>query len=832
MSVGPGSEEAQLAEAHDAAAPGEASVVIVGGGIAGCSLAYQLCALGVDGVVLLEQNKIGGGTTWHAAGAVGRMRTTATLARLNDRSAALYSRMEDESGLATGWTKAGSLTIARKPERMIQLRRAGSMAGRFGVSVEEVSPDEIRARFPMAQLDDVIGGVWLPDDGIVDPPALAQAIAEAARRRGARIVEGVRVTELLQAAGRVTGVQSPETAVRAETVVLCCGMWTRQFAASLRIDVPLQPVEHHYVLSRSVGEDITALPVTRDPDASIYFRGKDDALLLGAFQRVSKPWLVDRVPDDFSFRLLEPDWEHFAPPLEEGLRRLPALQELGIDRFVNGPESFTPDGNPLVGEMPEMRGLYICAAFNSSGLAYSGGVAEALAQWIVEKEPPYDLWPVDVRRFNSRQADLDYLRRRSVEVLGTHMRMAYPNVEFEMGRNLRVTPLYDELAARGASFGEKHGLERPNWFARTGQRPVIEYSFDRQNWFENSRDEHIATRTTAAVFDQSGFAKYRVSGPDATSLLQQACANDVDVDAGRVVYTAMLTARGTFASDLTVMRTDGSNYLVVSGTAQAVADRAWLRRFVEPTTDVMIEDVTDDYAVLGVMGPASREILQSLTDTDLSNQAFPFATTRTVILGGTPVRAIRLTYVGELGWEIHIPRDETVPLYRAILRAGEPHGLVNGGHYAINSLRLEKGYRAWGADITMSDTPLEAGLGFAVAWDKATPFYGRDALLGQRSGPGPKKRMVSLVLDDPEPVLWGGELVYRDGVSAGHTTSGAYGHTLGASVALAWLDASEGPLTAATVEASKYEVDVAGERASAKASLSSPFDPKRSRILC
>jgi sarcosine dehydrogenase len=830
--VGSESRSAEVAESRDATPPDEAGVVIVGGGIAGCSLAYQLCALGVDGVVLLEQNKIGGGTTWHAAGAVGRMRATATLARLNDRSAALYSRMEDESGLPTGWAKAGSLTIARKPERMIQLRRAGSMAGRFGVNVEEVDADQIRARFPMAQLDDVVGGVWLADDGIVDPPALALAIAEAARRRGARILEGARVTELLRTAGRVTGVRTPNGAILAQTVVLCCGMWTRQFAATFGIDVPLQPVEHHYVLSHSVGEDITGLPVTRDPDASIYFRGKGEALLLGAFQRVSKPWLVDRVPDDFSFRLLEPDWEHFAPPLEEGFARLPALRELGIDRFINGPESFTPDGNPLVGEMPEVRGLYICAAFNSSGLAYSGGVAEALAQWIVEKEQPYDLWPVDIRRFDRRQSDLEYLRSRSVEVLGTHMRMAYPNVEFEMGRNLRVTPLSGELAARGASFGEKHGLERPNWFARPGQKPVVDYSFGRQNWFDNTRDEHIATRTTAAVFDQSGFAKYRVSGPEAVTLLQQACANDVDVDVGRVVYTAMLTGRGTFASDLTVVRTGEAEYLVVSGTAQAVGDRAWLQRFVNSSTDVAIEDVTDAYAVLGLMGPTSRQLLQSLTDSDLSNEAFPFATARTLDLGGTPVRAIRLTYVGELGWELHVARDDAVSTYRSLVAAGEAYGLVNGGHYAINSLRLEKGYRAWGADITMSDTPLEAGLGFAVAWDKATPFYGRVELMKQRNGQGPRKRMVSLVLEDPEPLLWGGELVYREGVSAGQTTSGAYGYTVGASVALAWLDASGGSLSAAAIQASKYEVDIGGQRVPAKASLSSPFDPERTRILC
>jgi 4-methylaminobutanoate oxidase (formaldehyde-forming) len=816
----------------DLAPPSEATVVIVGGGIAGCSLAYQLCALGLEGIVLLEQNKIGGGTTWHAAGAVGRMRTTATLARLNDRSAALYSRMEGESGLPTGWKKAGGLTIARKPERMTQLRRAGAMAQRFGVDVQEVGPEDIQQRIPMAVLDDVIGGVWLPDDGIVEPAPLTEAIAEGARRRGACLVEGVRVTELLESSGRVAGVRASDATVRADTVVLCCGMWTRQLASGWGIDVPLQPVEHHYVLSRSVGEDITDLPVTRDPDASIYFRGKGDALMLGAFQRVSKPWFVDRVPDDFSHRLLDPDWEHFAAPLEEGLRRLPALRELGIDRFVNGPESFTPDGNPLVGEFPQRPGLYVCAAFNSSGLAYSGGVAEALAQWIVEKEPPYDLWPIDVRRFSRQQANRDYLRARGVEVLGTHMRMAYPNAEFETGRNLRITPLHRRLAAQGACFGEKHGLERPTWFARPGQRDVIDYSFGRQNWFENSRDEHVATRTTAAIFDQSGFAKYRLGGPGAVALLQRTCANEVAVDVGRVVYTAMLTARGTFASDLTVTRTDENEFLIVSGTAQAVADRAWLERFLDSSADVRLDDVSDQYAVLALMGPASREILQSLTDTDLSHDGFPFASTRELVLGDTRVRAIRLTYVGELGWELYVATDQAVMLYDAIHRAGEPHGLVDGGHYAINSLRLEKGYRAWGTDITMSDTPLEAGLGFAVAWDKTTPFYGRDALLAQRNGPGPRKRMVSLVVDHPGPILWGGELVFRDGVSAGHTTSGAYGHTIGASVALAWLDASNVPVTRESLASSSYEIDVAGDRFTARATLSSPYDPDRARILC
>ena len=445
--------------------PTTAGVVIVGGGVAGIALAHQLAELGASGVVVLEQNELGSGTTWHAAGAVGRMRTTASLARLNDRSAALYERIARDSGLETGWRKAGSLTLARTEERIVQLRRAGLMARRFGVEVHEIGRSEARERWPLAWLDDIVGGVWLPDDGIVEPLALVRAIASEARRLGALVVEGVRVTALLERGGRAAGVSTTAGDIESETVVLCGGMWTAQLAASAGVSVPLHPVEHHYVLSNPVGRDIDALPVMRDPDGSIYCRGKGEALMLGAFQQTSKPWLVDRVPDDFAFSLLEPDWEHFAAPLKEGLRRLPPLASLGVAKFVNGPESFTPDGNPLVGETAEIRRLYVSAGFNSSGLAYSGGVGEALAQWIVADEPPGDLWTVDIRRFRPEQSERGFLRERAVEVIGTHMRMAYPNVEFGRARDLVRSPLHDRLTAAGASFGEKMGVERPNWFA-------------------------------------------------------------------------------------------------------------------------------------------------------------------------------------------------------------------------------------------------------------------------------------------------------------------------------------------------------------------------------
>ena len=817
--------------APGAEVPRQAAVVIVGGGIAGCALAYQLAELGVSGVIVLEQNRLGSGTTWHAAGAVGRMRVSATLARLCDRSAALYARVARESGLETGWRKAGSLTVARSDERMVQLSRTSAMARRFGVEVQEISAEETQSRWPLARLDDIVGAVWLPDDGIVEPLNLVVALASESRRRGVVILEGIRVTEVREQSGRVTGVSTTAGPVAADTVVLCGGMWTTQLAQTTGLCIPLHPVEHHYVLSNPIGSDIEGLPVVRDPDGSIYFRGKCDALMLGAFQQTSKPWLVDRVPDGFAFQLLEPDWEHFSAPLREGLRRLPLMRSLGIAKFVNGPESFTPDGNPLVGELAGVRRLYVSAGFNSSGLAYGGGVGEALAHWIVDDEPPGDLWTMDIRRFRREQADRGYLRERTIEVIGTHMRMAYPNVEFDYGRGLLRSPLHDRLAAHGASFGEKAGVERPNWFAGPGERPIVEYSFGRQNWFERSREEHLATRRTVALFDQSGFAKFDISGADALALLQRVCANDIDVPVGGVVYTAMLTSRGTFASDLTVVRTATHAFMMISGTAQCVADLAWLKRHVAADEDVRVADRSAEFAVLGVMGPRSRDLLQPLCASAMSHVAFPFATSRELEIAGIPCRAVRITYVGELGWELYVPVDQAGRLYDALCDAGRPLGLVNAGHYAINSLRLEKAYRAWGPDLSMDYTPIEAGLGFAVAWDKTISFVGREALFAQLNGSPPTKRMLSFVLQDPEPQLWGGELIFRDGACVGHTSSGAYGHSLGAAVALGYVTTTASPTGSATTEHESYTIDVAGQRFAARATVAAPFDPARERIL-
>jgi 4-methylaminobutanoate oxidase (formaldehyde-forming) len=806
--------------------PDRAAVVIVGAGVVGTSLAYHLAKLSRRDMLVLERNEIGAGTTWHAAGAVGRMRVTAGLARINDRSAAMYARMAQESGLPTGWVENGSLTLARTEDRMVQLRRTGALATHFGVDVQEISPGEAAALWPLADMRDVVGAVWLPNDGIVDPLALTRAIAEAARRDGVRIFEGAGVEEVLTTGGRIAGVRTSLGDVEAETVVLCTGMWTPQLAQAAGVAIPIQPVEHHYVLSNAIGEDVDTLPVVRDPDGCIYFRGRDGKLMLGAFQATSKPWMVDRVPDDFAFSLLEPDWQHFAPPFAEGRKRLPQLDALGIDSFVNGPEGFTPDGNALVGAVPGIAGLYISAGFNSSGIAYGGGVGEALAQWIAEGEQPFDLWAVDVRRFGPAQAKRDFLRARGVEVLGTHMRLAYPGIEWSEGRDLNRSALHERLAGAGASFGEKLGVERANWFSRNGTE--LRHSFGRPSWFADSAAEHEATRNAAGLFDVSSFAKLRVTGPGALALLQRACAGDVDVEPGRVVYTAMLTARGTFASDLTVLRTGAQEFTVITGTAHRVADPAWLND-LRDGEDVLVADVTDETSVLALMGPAARDLLSPLTDAPLSLDAFPFSTSQQIDVAGVRLRAVRITYVGELGWELHVPREDAGRLYDAVREAGRSHGLADAGYYAINSLRLEKGYRQWGADITRNDTPLEAGLGFAVAWD--TEFHGRDALLAQRDAGPPRRRLVSLVLDDPEPILWGGERFFRDGVCVGYTTSAAYGHTLGASVALGYLDLGGEPVTRALIESGAYAVDVSGERVGARVSLDPLFDPERERIL-
>ena len=813
--------------------PARARVVIVGGGVIGSSIAYHLTKGGERDVVVLEQSAVAGGTTWHAAGMVGRLRASSTLARLCDSSANLYPTLEAETGEAVRWRQCGTLYVARTAERMTQYRRTGAMAEHLGVRVELVGPQEAVDLFPLQRGDDLVGGLYIPDDGKVEPAGLARALAKGAELRGATIVEQARVTALRIEAGRATGVQleSGET-IEAEQVVLACGMWTRDLAAQHGINVPLAPVEHHYAVSNPVGRDIDAYPCTRDADGCTYYRTEGDQIWLGAFQAVTKAWAVDPVPHPFSFQLLEPDWEHFAPPLREGTHRLPILAEVGFEKFVNGPESFTPDAGFLLGPAPGVPGVWICAGMNSAGLAFGGGVGEALAAWLIDGHQPFDLSMADPARFAPEQGGLAYLRERVTEALGTHYLMAYPNREFTTGRKLRLSPVDDQLRAAGAWLGEKAGFERPNFFGAPGTTPSVTYSFGRQSWAPDQRVEHLACREHAAVFDQSGFGKLEVSGPDATAVLQRLCANDVDVAPGQLVYTALLDERGRFASDLTALRLADDRYRLITGTAQRCRDYWLVRRAVAADQHVVVEDVTAATAVLSLMGPSSRRLLQPLVEVDLAHAAFPFGAVRAVVIAGVECHAARVTYVGELGWELHVPAAGAPRVLAALLASGgsEPPRLA--GHYAINSLRLEKGYRAWGHELSPDETPIEAGLGFAVAWDKPDGFTGREALLAQRAA-GPDalaKRLVGFRAVDPDVILWGGERLRRDDQPVGYTTSGGYGHAVGGAVALGYVRAATG-VSRAWIDDGAFTVEVDGQQHAVDASLRPFYDPDRARVL-
>lgn len=824
---------------HQASLPPAAKVVIVGGGIVGCSLAYHLTQLGWRDVVLLEQSQIAGGTTWHAAGLVGRLRTTNSMTKINKYSAELYASLERETGHSVGWNQVGSLIVGRSADRMVQLQRTAAMAEWFGVEVQIIGARAAQEKWPLLRIDDVLGAAWLPHDGKVIPQEVATALAIGAQNRGARICEQVKVEDVLHQDGRATGVRvrrrgvdEPPVEILADFVVLTGGMWTRELGLRCGVTIPLYPVEHHYVVTEPIAGASDGLPVGRDPDLCIYFRGEAGGVMLGAFQAQSKPWNVGRIPDPFSFQLLEPDWEKFSEPLAHGKHRIPALETARFAKFVNGPESFTPDNNFIMGEAPELKGLFVAAGFNSVGIASAGGAGRYLAEWMLEGQPSIDLWSVDIRRFAPWANNTAYLRERSAEVLGLHYQMAWPNREMETGRGLRQSPLHERLAAAGASFGAKNGWERPNWFARqdvpgAATAPVVQYGFGRQNWFANHAAEHRAARERVAVFDQSGFAKLRVIGRDSMTVLQRLCGNQVDVGVGRTVYTGMFNERGGFESDLTVIRQAPGRYDIITGTAQAVRDADWIQRHIRADEHAEVIEVTSGTAVLGVMGPRARQLLSVVSDADWSNAAFPFGTARSVGVGSAQVLAVRLTYVGELGWELHVPTEQAGRVYDTLVAAGEEFGRENGGHYAINSLRLEKGFRAWGAELSPDDTPWEAGLGFAV--DCSKDFLGRASLVRQRAA-GLQRRLGIFLLEDPEPVLWGSEPIYRDGHPVGYTTSGSYGHTVGGGIGMGYVNHAGG-VTDEFLKMGRYELLVNGRRCAARLHLRAPYDSDRTRIL-
>jgi glycine cleavage system T protein len=806
--------------------PAHARAVVVGGGIVGCSVAYHLAKLGWRDVVLLERRQLSCGTTWHAAGLVGQLRSSHNLTRLASYGAVLYERLEAETGQATGFRRSGSISVARSAERLTELKRGASMARCFGVDVEVISPREAGRLWPLMRTDDLAGAVWIPRDGRTNPIDTTLALAKGARNAGATILENVTVTGINRTNGAATGVSTDQGDIVSDVVVNCAGMWGREVGRMAAVNVPLHASEHFYIVTEPLAGVTRDLPVLRDTDGYIYAREEVGGLLMGGFEPVAKPWAMDGIPTDFGFSLLPEDWEHFRVLMEQAIVRIPALETAPVRRHVNGPESFTPDNRYMLGEAPELRNFFVAAGFNSVGIASAAGAGKALAEWIVGGEPSMDLWDVDIRRFMPFQGNRRYLRERTTEVVGLLYAMHWPFRQPETARGVRRSVLHDRLAARGAGFGVVAGWERANWFSAAGVEPRYIYTYGRQNWFPGAAAEHRAVRESAGLFDQSSLAKFLLEGPDATATLQRLCANDVDVAAGRIVYTQMLNRRGGIECDVTVTRLTADAYLVITIAAAATHDADWIRRGIGDAR-VTLTDVTSAFTVLGVMGPRSREILSRLTNADLSNATFPFGTTREIEVGYATVRATRITYVGELGWELHVPTEFAMGVYDDVVAAGEDLGLRHAGYHAMDSLRLEKGYRSWGHDIGGDDTPLEAGLGFAVSFKKSG-FVGRDALLRQRETLLPR-RLVMFTLDDPDPLLLGDEPIYRDGALVGRITSGAFGHTLGRSVGMGYVAHADG-VDEAFLQAGRWELEIATERFPATAQLEPPYDPKSTRV--
>ncbi len=809
--------------------PSNTRVVIVGGGIVGCSVAYHLALRGCTDVVLLERKQLTCGTTWHAAGLVGQLRATHNLTRLAQYTTNLFATLEEETGQATGFQARGSVSIAPNEERFEELKRGASMARCFGLEVDIITPERVKELVPLANVDDLVGGVHLPGDGITNPIDTTQALAKGARSRGVQIVEHVKVERILVENGVAVGVRTELGDIRADAVVNCAGMWGRELGDMAGDVVPLHAAEHFYIVTEGIEGISPTMPVLRDPDGCGYFKEDAGKLLIGWFEPVSKPWGMQGIPESFCFDSLPEDFEHIAPLVESATHRMPLLAETGIRLFFNGPESFTPDDRYLLGESPYVHGLFTAAGFNSIGIQSSGGAGKVLADWIIDGRPPMDLWDVDIRRMMPFQRNAAYLHDRTVESLGLLYAMHWPFRQPETARGVRRSALHDRLAARGACFGEVAGWERTNWFAPTGVAAEYEYTYGRQNWFPYSAAEHQAVRTNVGIFDQSSFGKFVLQGPDAEDVLNRICANDVSVPIGKLVYTQWLNEHGGIEADLTVTREELDRYLIVTAAATQIRDFTWLTAHIPEGARAVATDVTSASAVLSVMGPNARALLQGLTGTDLSNEAFPFATSQIIDLGYACVRASRVTFVGELGWELYIPTEYATGVFDTIVEAGAGIGLAHCGYHALNSLRMEKGYRHWGHDISPDETPLEAGLGFAVAWDKPGGFIGRDALAAQKSA-GLRQRLVQFALADPDRLLYHNEPIWRDGELVGRITSGMYGHTVDASVGMGYVARADRMIDKAWIDAGSYEIEVAGERVAARAQLEPFYDPKSLRV--
>jgi len=807
--------------------PDHAQVVVIGGGIIGCSTAYHLARDHKADVVLLEQGKLTGGSTWHAAGLVGQLRTSASITQVLRYSVDLYKRLEAETGLATGWRETGCLRLATNADRWTEFRRQATTAHSFGLDMHLLSPAEARKLWPLLDVGDLVGATLLPSDGQASPSDIAQSLARGARMHGAKLFEGVAVTGFETRDGRVTAVVTDAGRIACDKVVLAAGMWSRQIAALAGVSVPLQAVKHQYVVTEKIEGLVPGLPTIRDPDRRTYFKEEVGGLVFGGYEPDPVAWL-DEIPAKFEFQLFDDDWDHFEQHMDAALARIPALASAGIKQMINGPESFTPDGNFILGEAPELRNFFVGTGFNAFGIASAGGAGWVLAEWVMSGEPPMDLWVVDIRRFAAFHRDRAWTRARTLEAYGKHYTIAYPLEEYASGRPLIASPLYARLKDRGAVFGQKLGWERANWFAPPGSDARDEYSFGRGNWFEAVGAEHRACRERAVIFDQSSFAKFEMTGRDAARALSWIAANHADRPPGRLAYTQMLNSRGGIECDLTLSRLAEDLTYIVTGTGFRTHDFDWIARNIPAGLDARLTDVTEDYATLVLMGPRARDILAAVTDADVSNAAFPFASVREIAIAGARVRALRITYVGELGWELHMPKAGAAAVFDALMEAGAPRGIAPAGYRAIETLRLEKGYRAWGADITPNDNPLEAGLGFAVKLKSSTPFLGREALEKAAARPLPK-RLMTFTVADRDVVLAGRETIVRDGRPVGYLASAGWGYSIGANIGLGYVRNRDG-VTDDWLKSGTYELEVATERVAASLHLEPLYDPDNSRV--
>lgn len=807
--------------------PSHARIVVIGGGIIGCSTAYHLARDHRAEVLLLEQGRLTSGSTWHAAGLVGQLRSSASITRLLKYSVELYKRLDAETGLATGWKMTGCLRLATTPDRWIEFRRLATTAKSFGMEMHLISPEEVKRMWPLMDVSDLIGASWLPTDGQANPSDIAQSLAKGARMHGAQILEGVRVTGFRKAGGRITHVETTQGSVACEAVVNCAGMWARQVGAMAGVLVPLQPVKHQYIVTERIEGLPPDAPTLRDPDRRIYFKEEVGGLVMGGYEPDPQPWTLGDVPADWEFRLFDDDWDHFEQHMTQAVARIPALERAGVKQMINGPESFTPDGNFILGRAPEVGNFYVGAGFNAFGIASGGGAGWALAEWVMRGEAPMDLWTVDIRRFSALHADRDWVCARTLEAYGKHYSIAFPHEEYESGRPRIVSPLYERLKARRAVFGSKLGWERPNWFAPEGMEPRDIPSMGRANWFGPVGEEHAHVRSAVGIFDQSSFAKYEVTGRDAAAALDFVCAGDLSRPPGRLVYTQLLNSRGGIECDLTVARLAEDRFYIVTGTGFRTHDRAWIEEHL-PAGDVALRDVTEEWGTLSLMGPRARAVLAKVTPADVSNAAFPFGHVREIPIAGATVRALRVTYVGELGWELHVPLPALGEVFDALMAAGEDERIRPVGYRALESLRLEKGYRAWAADITPNDTPFEAGLGWAVKLRSGRPFLGREALEAAAGRPL-AKRLAGFTVEDPEAVLLGRETILRDGEPVGYLTSGGYGYTIGKGIGYGYVR-NEAGVDEAFLLGGRYELVVAGDIVPAAIGLAPFYDPSGARV--